>query len=313
MPVVKLKYGFTLVELLVVISIVAILVGILLPAVQAVRATARRVACQNNLKQVGVAILHFESAFGHLPPGRVGCDDTGDEMEISECPVGLSAEGKTGASGFVSILPEIEQKALHDSLDVNNGGLWNRDVDDLGWLSNTEKSVGIQTHLPVYWCPSENGSHISNSYYPVMAATASYAFCNGSFGPESREYITKYNNNGAFVYRQSRSLKEIFDGLSNTFFVGEVVQPDTWESSNVWSYALANADCLRSTSNPLNTNPGAGVVLDLQNGAFASAHSGGALFLYGDGHIDFIREEIDMTTYRAVSTIGGGEVTNLQD
>src|SRR5262245_17645656 len=77
------RSGFTLVELLVTIAIVAILLGVLLPAVQAAREQARRAACTNNLKQLATAIEVYESSHRKFPPGRVGCDDTGDEMPIA--------------------------------------------------------------------------------------------------------------------------------------------------------------------------------------------------------------------------------------
>jgi prepilin-type N-terminal cleavage/methylation domain-containing protein len=307
------RAGFTLVELLVVISIIAVLIGMLLPAIQSIREAARRATCQNNLKQVVLAISLYESSFQHLPPGRIGCDDTGDQMALVYCPPELPSEEKTGASGFVSILPQIEQQALSDELDVDAGGLWNRDVDDLGWYSDSGKYYGVKKHVSTYWCPSENGSRMSDAYYPVRAATSSYAFSNGTLGPEAPEWMTKFENDGAFLYRRVHPLRDIRDGLSTTFFVGEVVQPDTWESSNVWTYALANADCLRSTSNPLNTRPGEGVVLELRNGAFASSHPGGGLFAFGDGHVGFVREQIDQATYRGLSTVSGREVVSGDD
>jgi len=120
-------------------------------------------------------------------------------------------------------------------------------------------------------------------------------------------YRTKYLNDGAFVYMASKGLEEVTDGLSNTFFVGEVTSPDIWESSNVWSYAISNADCLRTTDNPLNTRPGAGTVLQRRNGAFASSHPDGSQFLYGDGHVQFIPDAVEFELYQASSTIAGGE------
>ena len=120
-------------------------------------------------------------------------------------------------------------------------------------------------------------------------------------------YQTKYLNDGAFVYKLTKTLAEVTDGLSNTLFVGEVTRPDTWESSNIWSYAISNADCLRTTNNPVNTRPGAGVVLARRNGAFASSHPNGSQFLYGDGHVRFIPTAVDFELYQGSSTIAGGE------
>ena len=303
------RHGFTLVELLVVIAIIGILIGMLLPAVQSVRESARRTACQNNFRQIGVAISNYESAHQEIPPARLGCDDIGENNGVAECPPGLTSEEKSGASGFISLLSFLELTNLEQQLAINDGGLWNRDVDDIVWWeSSPDKRAGILEELPVMWCPSENGERVSLVYQPVVAATSSYAFNNGSLGPTSPVYVTKYRNNGAFVYKTPKSFSEVSDGLSSSFFVGEVTRPDIWPSSNVWSYTIANADCLRSTDNPLNTLPGAGDVLERRNGAFASSHPGGSLFLYGDAHVQFISENVEFQLYQDLSTINGGEV-----
>lgn len=303
------KSGFTLVELLVVIAIIGILIGMLLPAVQSVREAARRIQCQNNLRQVGVALLNYESSFMMLPPGRVGCDDIGEQMQVSQCRSGLTSEQKNGASGFVSILPQLEQSNLRDALKVENGGLWNRDVDDLMWWQNyPQKREGVRVQLPVLWCSSESGNRESDVYSPIIAATSSYALNSGSLGPDHPVHTTKYKNDGAFIYHSQISLKDIDDGLSNTFLVGEVIRPDTNESSNVWSYAIANGDCLRTTTNPLNTVPGAGIVVELRNGAFGSSHPNGGSFVYGDGHVAFVDDTVTLPVYRSFSTIDGSEV-----
>ena len=305
-----LNRAFSLVELLVVIAILGILVALLLPAVQAAREAARKATCTSHQKEVGLAILSFEAAHGAFPAGRIGCDDTGDAMSISVCPPGLPPEKKTGASGFVEILPQLEQQSLYDRIDVKKGGLWNRNVDDLGWYGDEGKCRGIKDRLDILVCPSDTSLPMSDVYAPVTAATSSYAFVQGSRGPalDLPSHLAKFENNGLFQYVMRCRTEQVLDGLSQTAMLGEVVLSDTWESSNTWSYALVYADCLRTTANPLNTRPGAGFTLERQNGAFASQHPGGALFCFADGHVSFLAENIDLDVYQAVSTIDGGEI-----
>lgn len=303
------KKGFTLVELLVVIAIIGILIGMLLPAVQSVREAARRSSCQNNLRQLGLAVANFESAHQHLPAGRFGCDDIGQQMEIGPCSSATSPEEKNGASGFVLLLPFMEQMNLFDDLSINDGGLWNRDVDDLTWWQDSpRKRAGVMTHLDVLWCPSDDSAMESNVYQPICAATTSYALSSGSLGPDNLVYTTKYKNDGAFVYRVPKKIAEVTDGLSNTFFAGEVLRADLWESSNVWSYAIANSDSLRTTTNPINSVPGSGIVIERRNGAFGSNHTGGANFVFGDGHVEYLSDTIDLPIYKALSTIRQQEI-----
>jgi len=306
------RLAFTLVELLVVISIVGILIAMLLPAVQSVRESARRISCSNNLRQIGLGILHYESSQLRLPPGRMGCDDSADLMPFLECPPHLESTQKCGASAFVLILPQLELGNLSRQLDLRNMGLWNRDVNDIRWWMVPSKREAVMEELGIYWCPSENARRRSDVYFPILGATGSYAMNMGSHGPDSTDYQAKYRNDGAFVYRLPRSVGEITDGMSNTFFVGEVTQPDTWESSNLWSYSLAHADSMRSTLNPLNTPAGMGVMVERRNGAFASNHPDGGVFVYGDGHVSFLADTIQQDAYQSLSTISGGEVSSLE-
>ncbi|MFO0912909.1 MAG: DUF1559 domain-containing protein [Pirellulales bacterium] len=305
--------AFTLVELLVVIAIIGLLVMLLLPAVQSARESARSVQCLSQLRQSGQAILAFESAQGNLPPGRTGCDDTGDRMVHDICPPGLPPTRKTAASGFVELLPYLEHQALYQALDIEHGGLWNRNVDDLYWYQKPEKANGIKQRIDILVCPSDPSQEISDVYAPVEAATASYALVQGSLGADTPVHLAKFKNDGLFVYVVRRKVSEVTDGLSKTLMVGEVVLADTWESSNTWSYALFNADALRSTRNPLNTRPGSGIVRQRQNGAFGSYHAGGANFCYADGHANFVHDTIDLKVYQGQSTIRGGEVESERE
>ena len=305
-----LLQAFTLVELLVVISILGVLIALLLPAIQAAREAARRTTCINNQKQVGLAVTEFEVARRQYPAGRLGCDDMGDTLSIPACPPGLPPEKKTAASGYVLILPYLEMQSLFDQLDVASGGLWNRNVSDIHWYYDPGKNKGIKEIIPTMVCPSDQSTPISYVYHPIGAATATYALVHGSKGPGFPEREVRYDNNGLFVYVVGRRAKEITDGLANTMMQGEVVLSDTWESSNTWSYARPHADSLRTTMNPLNTWPGTGdhLTSENRNGAFGSFHPSGVVFTFADGHVQFVGDDIDLATYRALSTIDQGEV-----
>ncbi len=310
--------AFTLVELLIVIAIIGVLIALMLPAIQAAREAARRDACINNQKQLADALLNYESAHGHFPAGRVGCDDVGDANppavpSIAACPPGLPPEKKSAASGFVTILPQLEQQALFDQLGVDRGGLWNRNIDDLAWwYGNPAKADGILQRPAVFVCPSDNSDAVSIQYKPALAATGSYAFVQGTLGsrtyPPYTKNHTKYLNDGLFLYVTVRAVREVTDGLSRTLMIGEVMHSDSWESSNTWTYARVNSDCLRSTDFPLNTPPGSGTNYERQDGSFGSEHPGGAAFAFADGHVEFFHDDLDPAAYRALSTIAGEEL-----
>ena len=297
------RWGFSLVELLVVIAIIGVLVALLLPAIQAAREAARRATCFNHQKQVGLAIFEYESVARKFPAGRLGCDDMGESRPIPACPPGLPPEKKTAASGFVLILPYLEMQALYDQLHVADGGLWNRNVNDIAWYGDPGKNQGIKEIIPTMVCPSDQSIPLSYVYQPIIAATSTYALVSGSNGPKVPEVDVRYNNNGMFVYVTSRRAKHLTDGLSNTLMMGEVLLADTWESSNTWSYARAHADSLRTTLNPLNTWPGSGIVREQRNGAFGSWHPLGGIFAFADGHLQFLSDDIDLAVYQALSTI----------
>jgi prepilin-type N-terminal cleavage/methylation domain-containing protein len=298
------RRGFTLVELLVVTAILGSLVAIILPAVQAAREAARRQICSDHLKQLALAVAEYETAVRQFPAGRVGCDDT---IDVAVCPPGLPPERKTAASGFVTLLPYLEQQPLYAQLAVDEGGLWNRNIDDLGWYASPQKAAGVAQRPPLFVCPSDDAEAISDVYAPVLAATGSYVFIQGTKGPGAPRPTAKYDNDGMFLYVTQRRASEISDGLSRTLLLGEVVMAHTWESSNTWTYARLNADSLRTTEYALNTQPGHGYSYERQNGAMGSNHPQGALFAFADGHIEFVEDQIDLGLYRATSTIAGGE------
>ena len=306
------RSGFTLVELLVVIAIVGVLVAILLPATQSVREAARLVQCSNRQRQTALAIALYESSNSQLPAGRMGCSSElgADPPWPSDPCRRLTIPNRLcGASGLVAVLPFLEQESLFRILDSREGGLWLDDLNDLTWIESATaaKVEELRTRPSVFVCPSSSSAEISEAYAAVAdAATGNIAFCNGTRGPDSDSNLVKYGNDGAFVYARNRTISSITGGMSNTIFLGEVDNAETWESSNTWTYGRIHADCLRTTRNPLNTAPGEGLYLRMRrNGAFSSAHPGGANFAYGDGHVAFVTDDIDLEIYRRSSSISG--------
>ncbi len=302
------RNGFTLVELLVVIAIIGILVALLLPAVQTARESARRTQCISRLKQISLAFSLHESNLQKFPAGRMGCDTQMGDPKFPDAPCNsLTEQGRLcGASSFALALPFMEEQPLFDALDPAGSGLWVDNLNDLRWYQETsqEKRDAVLARPEIFACPSSPSEGFTDIYPPTMAATGDFAVCNGTLGPDHPDQQeVKYQNDGAFIYGRKRAVIEIVSGMSNTYFIGEVRDADLWESSNVWTYGRVHSDTLRSTRNPLNTKLGEGVVLNRRHGAFGSVHPGGASFAFGDSHVSFVSEEIDIDVYRENSSV----------
>ena len=211
------------------------------------------------------------------------------------------------------MLPQMEQHALYDGFNQWQKGavdpaVCSSDGTTNGW--NTGLAANLKQRVGSYVCPSDT----TEPYTPAGTyAIGSYAFNHGTNGPSlgTDQVRLKHHNTGVFMYRTKITPASVTDGLSNTFFVGEVYKGDDPNNSNRWLVGSRHTDSLRSTENPINTKPTKGVILDLYgnkvNGAFMSLHRGGAQFVYGDGHVVFISENIDLITYRAMATRSGGE------
>jgi prepilin-type N-terminal cleavage/methylation domain-containing protein/prepilin-type processing-associated H-X9-DG protein len=308
------RRAFTLVELLVVIAIIGILVAMLLPAVQSAREAARRMECGNKLKQLALALANYETSLKVFPPGRMGCDGWTEDV----CKNNKDIQ-RPGTSGFVMILPQLEQQSLYDKFGFVKGAVFPASPNDSpdgsasGWRT-PDVDLAIKTRPPVFVCASDDSKP---TFDTTQDATGSYALCQGSWGPTYGidQIKTKHYNNGMFNYRTVISAMDVRDGLSNTILIGETILNHTLESQNRWMLGARHTSAMRSTDNPLNTLPGTGVsVVDLYgykaNGAFGSRHPGGAGFAFGDGHVVFLSDNIDLTTYRALSTRAGREVVS---
>jgi prepilin-type N-terminal cleavage/methylation domain-containing protein/prepilin-type processing-associated H-X9-DG protein len=308
------KCAFTLIELLVVITIIGILIALLLPAVQAAREAARCSQCMNNLKQIALALANFESANGYYPAARKGCDG----MQSGPCLAVPNNMGFSGISALVQILPQLSQQPLFDLLHAADLPVWampDSPVSSATWLTaDVQQALGQRP--AVFACATDAMSatlgvpnHYSSSFWNVTCkiARTSYGLSAGTLGPPNT-YELDYANTGVFFYVKQVRASDIRDGLSNTFFVGEA--NDINPGWTVWTFG-ARLLTMRTTANPLNTAPGQGLTNDegdgQSNGAFGSCHPGGANFVFGDGHIVFLSNSIDFTTYQNMSTRAGAE------
>ena len=281
--------GFTLVELLVVIAIIATLIGLLLPAVQSARESARRIACSNNLKQMALGMSLYEQAQKCFPAGREGSDVA--------CPK-APALGE-GTSGFVHILPFIEQTTLHNQYTQAAAGA----ATPAEIPSTFAATVFAQTPS-TFGCPS-SPSPLTNS----GTSLGCYAMCQGHKGPTyGIACPTKDLNTGMALYVVRVKRKQITDGTSKTLLLGEV--EDCTRPNNRWWSGLRHQDSMRSTDNPVNTPPGQGVTYPSGggvNGAFGSQHPGGAMFALVDGAVRFVEESIDLSLYRSLGQRASGQ------
>jgi prepilin-type N-terminal cleavage/methylation domain-containing protein len=254
--------GFTLIELLVVIAIIAVLIGLLLPAVQKVRAAANRTQCANNLKQIGLALHGYHGSYGKFPAGFATAGNV---------------EGSPGWGWGTMILPYLEQEALYTALNP----AVNMIPGDLGTMTGQL----VQTPLRVYRCPSDTGAAIDTSR--GSHATSNYAGVSGS----PYESGNALNQPGTFYQNSAVRIADITDGTSNTVIVGErlygMLNGVDYVGA-IWSGVYMSG---RDGSTVRNLN---GTPLSKVNGSdpwgFSSRHPAGAQFVLADGSVRLISE-----------------------
>lgn len=306
----RMNRGFTLIELLVVIAIIAILVSLLLPAVQQAREAARRTQCKNNLKQIALACHNYHDVFKMFPPAII----RGGRM------TGIT-NNRESYGWHVSILPMIEQKALYDTLGVSQYRL---DEVIAGANPGVSDPVALlQTKLSAYICPSDPNDGIVHQNRHFGGGVGAAAGGRGNWRPGITNYIgmrgtrdqpQQVNDpHGCFWFDNGTKIRDITDGTSNTLFVGERETPKgrsgTWigvrnpnggGSRGIWTNIGHARTFLNAPTSafPWGGNRGRGE-------SFSSTHTGGVQFALADGSVRFVSEniEFDVTSCR---TVNGG-------
>ena len=298
--------GFTLVELLVVITIIGILIALLLPAVQAAREAARRMQCSNNLKQMSLAMLNYECTYRVLPAGLVyrlngGCVGT-------EC---------RGVGWPVTILPFMELGSLEELYRPYYSAA-------MGWVAFRDNSGCSETAVPAYICPSEYRyvtELTRRVYFGVIGGRTLVNTC----------YRGDVYNDGALFPNSFLDLSRITDGTSSTLLVGESthdrIKMDNSGNSSYGMYpwyaggdvdgsspktVQSTANVLASTKYPLGSTitPSYDENNDVP---FTSEHGGVVNFSFCDGHVSFLSFTIDHNIYRSLSTRDGNETISGVD
>jgi prepilin-type N-terminal cleavage/methylation domain-containing protein/prepilin-type processing-associated H-X9-DG protein len=289
--------GFTLIELLVVIAIIAVLIALLLPAVQKVREAAARTQCTNNLKQLGLALHNYHDSHGAFPAGG-------------------SAVNRLG--WHVYVLPYVEQDNLYKQFNLTANASYT--------LTPGRLEFGV-VKVPPYFCPSAlvlTGNFASElvggqqpfttHYYGVLGPTGT----NPATAQPYRTFINPgstqgpYAEQGAFHRAQGNRITDITDGTSNTLAVGEISFFNDQSSARyrTWIRGCNDSNACSSCKNVTNAlnSPGTSVYNDI---AFGSKHSGGSNFCMADGSVHFVGASISLNTYRSLASRDGGEVASL--
>ncbi len=316
--------GFTLVELLVVITIIGILIALLLPAVQAAREAARRVQCSNNLKQIGLAILNYENLLGYLPPAGYS-----NGLYYMAYPNGWDVYG--------IILPYLEQAALDEMVQGEQ-------------IHHADVMLSEKTRMSVLLCPSQpyKGDSIYvapetiylQHYNPVLGPSGPDQWNGGDYpveiavsSPPSAEYggyatsgampMLLWNSSCTKRTNGNRVLRmaDLDDGSSSTFLIGEM----SWDNGILWGYwprsttngssGWGGSYCCRNLRYAINAY-GSFTAENLVNPrvndtSFGSNHPGGCHFLLADGSAHFLSENTHLRILQALASRDGGEVVKM--
>lgn len=308
------KRGFTLIELLVVIAIIAILVSLLMPAVQQAREAARRTQCKNNLKQIGLALHNYHDVMNVFPPGNI--------------TMGPCCGTPSLINWAISILPYIDQANLQNIYDFNKPN------------EDPANQKALQQVIPVYNCPSDinagkkmvpasgphNNQRWAMSSYRGMGGiawtTSGYAYrrqwdssdiLNGNATPQKRGMLHWCGGTPNGKFGPVR-MADVLDGTSNTLFVGEYHTTTTERRGTFWGYTYTSFVLSCATPEARTLIPDYSKCASLGDSnpckrAWGALHDGGTInFLLADGSVRSISPNIDMVIWTALASVNGREV-----
>lgn len=324
---VRLRTAFTLIELLVVIAIIAVLMGLLLPAIQRVREAARMTTCRNNLRQIGIALHSYHDVEGVFPSaylfgsgGTTGSSSTLPGRRPNArlfdffIPAPVPPDNRPGWGWAALLLPYLEQDNLAKAIS------WNLAVESITNMWQRK------TMLPVYVCPTDSKAGVvqvmdQNNLPFHEAATNSYAACYGAFGVIADK---PEQGNGMFFRNSRLRIADVLDGLSNTVAIGE--RPAT-HTLTPWAGVITGGAAITTAGATVNMSVICGaptmVMARLAHKPlndpwsepydFYSPHHGVIHFLFADGSVHPIKLSPDPKVMQALATRAGGEAVSISD
>jgi prepilin-type N-terminal cleavage/methylation domain-containing protein/prepilin-type processing-associated H-X9-DG protein len=307
------RKGFTLIELLVVIAIIAILIGLLLPAVQKVRAAAARMSCSNNLKQIGLANANFENAYGHYP-SAYNCVVGGGGQSLFTTDLivskGLALNPEPDRGKFYSIwtalFPYLEQGNLYNNIANASNNFTNTNAQ---YAYSATANAGNPTLapgsmvVPTLLCPSETWGQQTGTYTTNTFGLTNYGCVQGTqdswYGNIKRPF------DGVFYPNSATKVTDVSDGTSNTIYFAEktfsttdptapnyvTAQTQVRASTGGWAWCGFGSiqDYVLSSEVPINYSGCAdNRFCDERYGAMGSQHGGGCNVAFGDGSVRFL-------------------------
>jgi prepilin-type N-terminal cleavage/methylation domain-containing protein/prepilin-type processing-associated H-X9-DG protein len=338
----RTRTAFTLIELLVVIAIIAVLIGLLLPAVQKVREAAARIQCANNLKQLGLAMHNYEGAIGHLPPAF--------PTTVPPAWTGLPAYFFSW-SALAQLNPFLEQTNIYNTMDLTQPIYVPPNFN-----ISAANQFAVQQVVKLFLCPSDLMQPVAADYGVPTIGPTNYAVCVGTGttngGPP---FGSPLNADGTFTAGQGFRITDITDGSSNTAMMSESLlgagptnaggpMPSVphavqrvyaytgfgtplsdaacagagqWNVSDLRGFMWASGE-MRCVSYNHYYTPNAAIYDCVTNDlttftsfAFRAArsnHSGGVNVLFGDGSVRFVNQSVSLATWRALATRSGGDL-----